>query len=55
VRYSQGSPYINIGNVGAGQALAAPGAAISGGVDFIDTAQTGITSSLRALAGPGGR
>jgi len=50
----QGSPYINIGNIGAGQTLA-PGASISGSIDFIDTAQTGITYSLRVLAGPGGR
>ncbi len=50
----QGSPYIDIGNIGAGQALA-PGASISGSIDFIDTAQSGITYSLRVLAGPGGR
>ncbi len=50
----QGSPYINIGNVGAGQSLA-PGASISGSIDFINTAQTGITYNLRVLAGPGGR
>ncbi len=50
----QGSPYIDIGNVGAGQVLA-PGASISGSINFIDTAQSGITYSLRVLAGPGGR
>ncbi len=50
----QGSPYIDIGNIGAGQSLA-PGASISGAIDFIDTAQTGITYNLRVLAGPGGR
>ena len=50
----QGSPYINIGGIGAGQPLA-PGASISGAISFIDTAQTGITYSLRVLAGPGGR
>jgi len=50
----QGSPYINIGNIGAGQELA-PGASISGSIGFIDTAMTGITYSLRVLAGPGGR
>lgn len=50
----QGSPYIDIGNIGAGQVLA-PGGSISGSIDFIDTAQTGITYSLRVLAGPGGR
>lgn len=50
----QGSPYTNIGAVGEGQTLA-PGAAISGAINFIDSAQTGITYSLRVLAGPGGR
>ncbi len=50
----QGSPYINIGGIGAGQVLA-PGATISGSIYFIDTAQTGIPFSLRVLAGPGGR
>lgn len=50
----QGSPYVNIGNIGTGQSLA-PGASISGSIDFIDTAQAGITYSLRVLAGPGGR
>ena len=50
----QGSPYINIGTIGEGQSLA-PGASISGAIDFIDTAKTGITYSLRVLAGPGGR
>jgi hypothetical protein len=50
----QGSPYINIGNVGAGQSLT-PGGSISGAISFIDTAMTGITYSLRVLAGPGGR
>jgi hypothetical protein len=50
----QGSPYIDIGNIGAGQSLA-PGASISGAIDFIDMAQTGITYNLRVLAGPGGR
>ena len=50
----QGSPYINIGNIEAGQSLA-PGASISGAIDFIDTARTGITCNLRVLAGPGGR
>jgi hypothetical protein len=50
----QGSPYIDIGNIAAGQMLAL-GASISGSIDFIDTAQTGITYNLRVLAGPGGR
>jgi hypothetical protein len=50
----QGSPYINIGNVGDGQSLA-PGAAISGAINFIDPSLTGITYDLRVLAGPGGR
>ena len=50
----QGSPYIDIGNVGAGETLA-PGASISGAIDFIDTAMTGITYNMRVLAGPGGR
>lgn len=50
----QGSPYINIGSIGAGEVLA-PGASISGAIDFIDTARTGITYNLRVLAGPGGR
>ena len=50
----QGSPYIDIGNIGAGQELA-PGASISGSIGFIDTAMTGITYNLRVLAGPGGR
>lgn len=50
----QGSAYINIGGIGAGQSLA-PGASIAGAIDFIDTEQTGITYSLRVLAGPGGR
>ncbi|HTR39142.1 MAG TPA: hypothetical protein VMH80_24870 [Bryobacteraceae bacterium] len=50
----QGSPYINIGNIGAGQDFE-PGASISGSISFIDTAQTGITYNLRVLAGPGGR
>jgi hypothetical protein len=50
----QGSSYINIGNIGEGQVFA-PGASLSGNISFIDTAQTGITYSLRVLAGPGGR
>ena len=50
----QGSPYINIGNIGAGQALA-PGASISGSIEFIDTAQAGIAYTLRVLAGQGNR
>jgi hypothetical protein len=50
----QGSPYIDIGNIGPGQMLPS-GASISGAIDFIDTAQTGITYNLRVLAGPGGR
>lgn len=50
----QGSPYVNIGTIGEGQTLA-PGASISGAINFIDSAQTGITYSLRVLAGPGGR
>jgi hypothetical protein len=50
----QGRPYINIGNIGSGGSLA-PGATISGAIDFIDIAKTGITFNFRVLAGPGGR
>ncbi len=46
----QGSPYINI----ATGPLAA-GASVTGVVEYIDTALTGITYNVRVLAGPGER
>jgi hypothetical protein len=50
----QGSPYMNIGNIGAGQTFD-PGASISGAISFIDPSMAGISYSLRVIAGPGGR
>jgi hypothetical protein len=50
----QGSPFIDIGNIGRGQVWP-PGASVSGSIDFIDTSQTGISYRLRVLAGPGAR
>jgi hypothetical protein len=46
----QGSPYLNISS-----ASLAVGASVTGTVEFIDTAQTGITYGVRVLAGAGGR
>lgn len=46
----QGSPYITIG-----AASLDPGVPVASTVQFIDTAKTGISYSLRVLAGAGGR
>ncbi len=45
-----GSPFQNIS-----AAPLAAGTSVSGTIEFIDTAQTGITYNVRVLAGPGGR
>jgi hypothetical protein len=46
----QGSPYLNLA-----AASLDPGVPVAGTVEFIDTAMTGITYNIRALAGAGGR
>ena len=46
----QGSPYLNLA-----AASLDPGVPQSDTVEFIDTANTGITYGIRVLAGPGGR
>jgi hypothetical protein len=45
----QGSPYVNLA-----AASLDPGAAGTGTVEFIETANTGITYTVGVLAGPGG-
>jgi len=50
----QGSPYLNVGNLAAGEAWL-PGASVSGGIDFANPGQTGISYTFRVLAGGGNR